>query len=83
MKSLIRKKFLSSNKVKSVMIEINSKNKKINTRFLVLCKVMGIKKFIKEIGSKNTKTMIFLTFFFFKSPGFDFRKNNIKFFSKK
>ena len=57
------KNFLSSNKVKSVMIEINSKNKMINTRFLVLCKVMGTKKFIKEIGSQNTRTMKFLTFF--------------------
>ena len=77
------KNFLSSNKVKSVMIEINSKNEKINTRFLVLCKAMGTKKFIKEIGSQNTRTMIFLTFFSSNLKGLILREIILKFFSKK
>jgi FkbM family methyltransferase len=76
------KNFLSSNKVKSVMIEINSKNEKDKHKIFSLMQSYGYKQIYQGNWIEKYKDYDISNFFFFKSPGFDFRKNNIKSFFK-
>ena len=76
------KNFLSSNKVKSVMIEINSKNEIDKHKIFGLMQSYGYKKIYQGNWIDKYKDYEISNFFFFKSPGFDSMKNNIKFLFK-
>ena len=76
------KNFLSSNKVKSVMIEINSKNEIDKHKIFGLMQSYGYKKIYQGNWIDKYKEYEISNFFFFKSPGFDSMKNNIKFLFK-
>ena len=76
------KNFLSSNKVKSVMIEINSKNEKDKHKIFSLMQSYGYKQIYQGNWIEKYKDYDISNFFFFKSQGFDFRKNNIKYLFK-
>ena len=76
------KNFLSSNKVKSVMIEINSKNEIDKHKIFSLMQSYGYKKIYQGNWIDKYKEYEISNFFFFKSPGFDSMKNNIKFLFK-
>ena len=72
------KNFLSSNKVKSVMIEINSKNKSDKYKIFSLMQSYGYKKIYQGNWIAKYKDYEISNFFFFKSQGFDSKKNNIE-----
>ena len=73
------KNFLSSNKVKSVMIEINSKNEIDKHKIFGLMQSYGYKKIYQGNWIDKYKDYEISNFFFFKSPELDSMKNNIKF----
>tara|TARA_A100001234_G_scaffold211511_1_gene212157 strand:- start:116 stop:970 length:855 start_codon:yes stop_codon:yes gene_type:complete len=72
------KNFLSSDKVKSVMIEINSKNKSDKYKIFSLMQSYGYKKIYQGNWIAKYKDYEISNFFFFKSQGFDSKKNNIE-----
>ena len=72
------KNFLSSNKVKSVMIEINSKTESYKEKIFNLMKSYGFKQIYQGNWIQTYRDYEISNFFFFKSSGFDFKINDIK-----
>tara|TARA_B100000900_G_scaffold124744_1_gene105255 strand:+ start:524 stop:1375 length:852 start_codon:yes stop_codon:yes gene_type:complete len=72
------KNFLSSNKVISAMIEINSRNDRDKHKIFSLMQSYGYKQIYQGNWIEKYEDYEISNFFFFKSSGLDFKKNNIK-----